>query len=299
MAYTAKLQVYYDLEIRDHINDDAVLLKGLSTLLTIDYYIESPLYQYVSDSGDYQFTLSSYAIGISYGDAAYDGYMFVVNDIQIKEHGEVVLNPIMKLSVTLNDQTLLVDSVFSDTGSVYYDPVKPFSIYNVPALFLFDAENYLLVPSTDEGASPEFTTIEHVTLEYSNGKTNDKSEYVFNDIPLFVGSKVEYRDAAYIKDPNFFIDASKYQIRDNFESISITQNDIDTFNLMTEKDDLSPYNGEVWKIMSIYVFSIAVITYFLFFHKLVRLRIAEKKHLANKEKKGNSTEVIFKDIDDN
>ena len=238
MAYTARLQYYYDSEIREHIDDDDVLLKGLNTLLKIDYYRESPiLYQYVSDSGDYQFKLSSYAIGISYDDVSYDGIMFVINDVQIKENSEIITDPIIKISVNLSHNTLLVNNSYSNIGSIFYDPVLPFSIYNVPALFLFNAENYLLVPNEDDTATPEYAKIESISLEYSNGKTNDDSNYVFNDIPLFVGSKVEYRDAAYVKDPSFSMDPSLYQIKDNFESNGISQNDIDTYNLIVGKHD--------------------------------------------------------------
>ena len=296
IAYTAKLQSYYDSEIRDHIDVDVVLLKGLNTLLTIDYYRESPLlYTYESPLDDYQFTISSYAIGITYGDISYDGIMFVINDVLLKEDDVVVANPILKISVNLSDETLLVDKVYSDVGSVYYDPEQPFSIYNVPALFLFDADNYLLVPNEEN----TFATIETITLEYSNRETNANSEPVFNDIPLFVGSKTEYRDAAFTKDPTFDIDSTLYQIRDNFESKNISDNDIEAFNLVTDQDDLSPYNGEIWKILSVYILAVVVVTYFLFFHKFVKAKIASRKVLDAKDNSEVNPEIIFKDIDEN
>lgn len=297
-AYTAKLNEYYDAEIRDNINDDETLLRGLNTLLTIDYYRESPmLYQFVSDTGDYQFTLTSYAIGITYGEASYDGLMFLLNDVKIIEDGELLVDPVLKITVNLSHNSLLVEDEFSNIGSVFYDPILPFSIYNVPALFLFDAENYLLIPNEDEDATPEYATIENITVEYSNGEATDDNDYEFNEIPLFVGSKTEYRDAAYLKDSTFNIDPEIYEINDDFGSDGLTSDDIDNFNLVTDQDDLTPYNGAIWRIMVIYVLLVIMITYFLFFHKTLMDHLRYKKRLADKEIAVKNPEVIFKDID--
>jgi len=301
IAYTAKLQEYYDAEIRDKLDDDETLLKGLSTLLTIDYYRESPLiYQYISDDGDYQFKLSAYAIGISYGEESYDGLVFVVNDILITEGDEEIIDPIVKMTVTLSHQTLLVNDESKNFGSIYFDPQLAFSIYNVPALFLFDAENYLLIPNEDENADKAYATIESITLEYSNGKSNDDGDYIFNEIPLFVGSKTEYRDAVHDdhKDSTFNIDQSLYQIGDALGQDGLTSDDIATYNLNTEKDDLTPYNGAVWRIMVIYVLVIIMITYFLFFHKYVRNRKVSKQSQMAKEAAAIENKSLFKDVDE-
>jgi uncharacterized ion transporter superfamily protein YfcC len=67
--------------------------------------------------------------------------------------------------------------------------------------------------------------------------------------------------------------------------------------LITAKDDLTPYNGAIWRIMVIYVALIIVITYFLFFHKMVMSRLQLKKALSDKENTVKNTEVIFKDSD--
>jgi len=301
IAYTAKLQEYYEAEIKDNMDDDEILLKGLNTLLTIDYYREAPLlYQYISENGNYQFNLSAYAIGISYGDESYDGLMFVINDVRITEDDEIIDNPIIKMSVTLSHQTLLVNEAFTNYGSVYYDPVLPFSIYNVPALFLFDAENYLLIPNEDENAEKAYATIESITLEYSNGSTNDNGDYVFDEVPMFVGSKTEYRDAVHDdhKDSTFNIDTEAYQLKDDFGSDGLTADDIETLNLVTDQDDLTPYNGAVWKIMIIYVLVVLMITYFLFFHKYVRIRMQRNQTIIAKEKQAQENKALFKDIEE-
>ena len=299
IAYTAKLQAYYEAEIKDHLNDDDILLKGLNTLLTIDYYRESPLlYQYISDEGNYQFKLSAYAIGISYSNESYDGLMFVINDINIVEDDGLVEDPIIKMTVNLSHQTLLVNESYQNFGSIYYDPVLQFSIYNVPALFLFDADNYLLIPNDDESAEKEYATIETITLEYSNGKTNDNGDYVFDDIPLFVGSKTEYRDAVHDnhKDSNFDIDPSLYRLKDIFGEDGLTDDDIFLYNLVTEQDDLTPYNGIVWRIMFIYILVVIMITYFLFFHKYVRQKMQYKQTQLAKDKEALEKKSLFKDI---
>ncbi len=301
IAYTAKLQEYYEAEVKDYMNDDEILLKGLNTLLTIDYYRETPvLYQYISDEGNYQFNLSAYAIGISYGDVAYDGLMFVLNDVKILEDNQEVEDPIIKMTVALSHKTLLVNETYQNFGSIYYDPVLPFSIYNVPALFLFDAENYLLIPNEDENQIEEYASIESITMEYSNGLTNDNGDYVFDDIPMFVGSKTEYRDAVHDdhKDSNFNIDPTLYQLRDDFGTDGLTADDVEAFNLVTDQDDLTPYNGAIWKIMLIYVLVVLMITYFLFFHKFVRNSVLRKETQAAKEKQAVENKSLFKDVDE-
>jgi len=294
LAYTAKLQEYYDAEVRENMDDDETLLKGLMTSLTIDYYQETPkIYEYISDEGDYQFNLSAYAIGISYGDEKYDGLMFVINDINIVEDGDPIDNPIIRMSVTLSHQTLMVNEAYQNNGSIIFDPILEFSIYNVPALFLFEAPNYMLIPNEDENAEPEYATIETLTLEYSNGETNDNGSYVFDEVPFFVASATEYRDAVHDdhKDSGFSIDPESFRLSDDFGDDGITDDDILAFNLVTEKDDLSQYNGVMWRIMLVYVLVVVVITYFLFFHKYVRQRI-QMKH----EKEVTvSKQAIFKD----
>lgn len=294
LAYTAKLQEYYDGEIRENRDDDETLLKGLMTSLTIDYYRETPkVYEYISDEGDYQFNLSAYAIGISYGEEKYDGLMFVINNIKITENDELIDNPIIRMSVTLSHQTLLVNEEYQNNGSIIYDPILKFSIYNVPALFLFDAVNYMLIQNDDENAEPEYATIETLTLEYSNGETNDNGSYVFDEVPFFVASTTEYRDAVHDdhKDSNFAIDPESYRLSDDFGDDGLTEDDIIKFNLVTEKDDLSGYNGVMWRIMFIYGLVVLMITYFLFFHKYVRQRMRMKQEKEVKV----SNQAIFKD----
>lgn len=296
IAYTAKLQKYYETEIKDFINDEETLLRGLNTLLQINYYREDPLlYQYQNATGDYQFNLAMYAIGITADNNHYDGMMLVINNLKITENDEIVENPILKMSVTLSHETLLVNKTYTNTGSIYYDPSQPFSIYNVPALFLFDAENYLLVPDTNNDNPDVFATIDTVTLEYSNGSTDDDNNYIFNEVPMFVGSKVEYNEMAHFKDSSFSIDPELYQINANFGENGLTDDVINSFNLVTDQDSLKPYNGTVWRIMSIYVLAVVVVTYFLFFHKYVRERMRSKTIDVSSNNDDKEIVTIFKD----
>jgi hypothetical protein len=151
----------------------------------------------------------------------------------------------------------------------------------------------MLIPNEDENAEPAYASIETLTLEYSNGETNDNGSYVFDEIPFFVASTEEYRDAVHDdhKDSNFQIDPESYRLSDDFGTDGLTDDDIAAFNLVTEKDDLSAYNGVMWRIMLVYVLVVVVITYFLFFHKYVRQRLQMKKQQDIKVSK----EAIFKD----
>ena len=124
--------------------------------------------------------------------------------------------------------------------------------------------------------------------------------YVFDEVPMFVGSKTEYRDAVHDdhKDSTFNIDNEVYQLKDDFGSDGLTADDIETLNLVTDQDDLTPYNGAVWKIMIIYVLVVLMITYFLFFHKYVRIRMQRNQTIIAKEKQAQENKALFKDIEE-
>ena len=59
----------------------------------------------------------------------YNGLMFVINDIRIVEDDELIENPIIRMSVTLSHQTLMVNDAYQNNGSIIFDPVLQFSIY--------------------------------------------------------------------------------------------------------------------------------------------------------------------------
>ena len=121
-AYYSKLQEYYTDNVAENINDDAVLLNGVNTLMGIDYYRESPvLYEYINDTGDYQISVGVYAIGITSNEINYDGYVILVNNVCIVENDVVLQDPLLKISVELDTDTLMVDNTLSNRGSVFFD----------------------------------------------------------------------------------------------------------------------------------------------------------------------------------
>ncbi len=295
-AYYSKLQEYYTDNVEEHLNDNEVYLNGINTLMGIDYYRETPvLYSFSSTTGDFQFSVNVYAVGVNAEDAYYDGLMIFVNNVIITKDSAVIEEPIIKISVELDQATLLVGEELSNTGSIYFDPSQPFAYYNVPVLFLFDAEDYLKVPDVDA-----FANIERILIEYSNGEKNEDNALVYDESALFIASNEAISDAAYHKDTTFSINVDDYRLRDDFADQVPTDAEIITFGLNADRGDLNAYNWTVWKTMLIYIALVIVITYLLFFHKMVREHFKTKNYTP-KTSTGNTVtaEPIFKDPDVN
>lgn len=301
-----KHQAYFDEHIAGHLDDDAVLLKGINTLLGVNYYREDPLlYQYVSDQGDYQFKLTAYAVGIAY-EEAHDGMMFILNNLKIYEDGELVIDPLIKIHITLSDETLLIDKEYKSEGNIGFDPHQPFSVYNVPALFLFETPNYLEKPTIDAkgkatfpsqtGGTPEYATITSITVKYSNRSKDEQGRFIFNDTPLFIGKDGPINEPVLDqhKDENFQITHEDFRLKAHFSNLEPNADELALYHLNASRDSLKPYNRIVWQTMIIYTLSIAVITYFIFFHKMVREKMQSKKETPN-QPDSSSDRVIFKD----
>lgn len=293
-AYFSKLQNYHDDNIADRIDDDLAYMEGLNTLMGIDYFRESPtLYAYsgeaTDDDSSYRLDVSVYAVGASSEEASFDGYAILANNISIVENGEEVLDPILRITAELDQATLKVDDELSDRGSVFYNPSQPFAYYNIPVLFLFDTDNYLRNPETGDIAS-----LERIEVNYSNGDKDDDGNFVFSDIPLFIASTSEISEAALgdLKDPNLTIDPEIYRIRAGFDDQFPSDTEIETLNLNTSRNDLSAYNGVVWRTMGIYTLIIALLTYLVFFHRRIREHIRSKNE---PERPLSSNKALFTD----
>lgn len=295
-AYYSKLQEYYTDHVEEHLNDNEVYLNGINTLMGIDYYRESPvLYSFSSTEGDFQFSVNVYAVGVNAEDLYYDGLMIFVNNVSITKDSLLIADPILKISVELDQATLLVGETLSDTGSIYFDPSQPFAYYNVPVLFLFDAADYLKVPDEDS-----FANIDRILIEYSDGEKDEDNVLIFDESALFIASKEIISDAAYHKDTTFNINVDDYRLRDDFVNRVPTDAEIVTFGLNADHGDLNAYNWSVWKIMLIYVALLSVITYLLFFHKMVREHYKNKNYIPKTTTANTVTaEPIFKDPDIN
>jgi hypothetical protein len=293
-AYYSKLQEYYTDNVAENINNDELFLNGVNTLMGIEYYRNSPiLYEYIKDTGDYQLTVRAYAVGIMSNNEYYDGFIILVNDVRIVEDSVVVENPIIKISVELDANTLNVDNELTNRGSIFFDSEQPFAYYNVPVLFLFDAEDYLKVPDQDT-----FANLTRIEVNYSNRDLDEDDVLIYNESPLFLGTTAATSESAFNKDATLSINSNDYRLRAQFADDVPTDAEIASFNLVTDRGDLSPYNWTVWRTMIIYGIIVAGVTYLLFFHKKVREHYKTRNYGIKKD--GTETvdaEPIFKDID--
>jgi hypothetical protein len=228
----------------------------------------------------YVLRLTIRAVGATDNDVSIDGLMIFVNHIKIIEDGVEVENPIIRITVMLSDSTLRVGESKTDRGSVFYNPSQPFAYYNVPLVFLFDTENYLLNPDTDEIAQ-----IERIEVSYSNGELNENNEFSFNPQLLFVASRETYDEAVLgqNKHESFDFDTSLYKLREQFSADKPSEDDIVLFDLMTERGDLSEFNGIIFRNILIYVLVVSLLTYLIFFHRRVRESIQTKKYQQKAE----------------
>ena len=293
-SYYSKLQEYYTDVVADNVDDDAIFLKGINTLMGIDYYRESPvLYEYIKDDGDFQLSVRVYAVGIMSDKSYYDGYMIFVNDVVIVEDGVTLVDPVIEIAVELDQATLLVNEVMTDSGSITYDSQQAFAYYNVPVLFLFDAESYLKIPDEDA-----FSNLTRIEVSYSNRTVDEDDYYVFNESPLFIAASTPISESAYNKDSNLIIDPNVYRLRDQFADDVPSDAEITSFNLVTERDDLSDYNGVIWRTMAIYFVIVIGITYLLFFHKKVREHYKTRNYgIKTDGSNTGNAESIFKDAE--
>jgi hypothetical protein len=276
IAFTSAAQDYYEDEIADLIDDDIAYMEGLNTLMGIDYFRVKPtLYEYSGEATDgdnsYRLDVSVFAIGATDEDMLLEGYAILVNNISIIEAGEEILDPIIRITAELDQEILLVDEELSDRGSVFYNPSQTFDPYNIPVLFLFD--EYLR--NSDSG---DIASLERIEVNYSKGEKDDDGYFIFSDIPLFIASTSAIDEAVLgdLKDPELAIDPELYQIRDGFENQIPSDTDIQELDLNTSRNDLSAYNGVIWRTMGIYTLIIALLTYLVFFHRRIREHIRTK-----------------------
>lgn len=293
-AYYSKLQEYYTDHVVENINNDTLYLNGINTLMGVDYYRDSPvLYEYIKDDGDNQLHVKIYAVGITSSDTQYDGYMILVNNVHIMDNGTEIDNPALKITIGLDANTLRVDKDLTNTGSIFYDPLQPFAYYNVPVLFLFDAPDYLQIPDTTT-----YANLTRIEVSYSDGTIDDNKNLVYNDVPLFLATTEATSESAQNKDATLSIDPDLYRLRSQFSNPVPTASDITTYNLVTDRGDMSPYNWTIWRTMIIYVLVVALVTYLLFFHKGVMDRRKAKHYGVKKDGTPNKeSEAIFKDIE--
>jgi len=293
-ANYSRLEAYYTEYMQEALDDTDTYLEGINTLMGIDYYREISSVSYTSLDDQYQMTLGIYAIGATFNDTLYDGVMIFVNDVVITENGEIISDPILKLSVKLSEPTYKSGETFTDVATVVFDPTKEFPYSYVPAVFLLKADNYLKIVDSDVIA-----TLDRLTIAYSIGETDESGAYEYNETLLFAGADELISDAAHIKIDDFMITTESFSISALLEGDQPTEAEITTLGLVTARGDLKEFNGLIWRTMIIYALVVIALTYVLFFNKYVMEKIKEKR--ASKDpmgpKKIIDAEPIFKDID--
>ncbi|QWB95892.1 hypothetical protein KHQ89_08305 [Mycoplasmatota bacterium] len=301
IGYIARNNKYYVEEIQDHWNDTEIFLNGVSTLQFLEYYQETPLYTYAVDTDDLSFDLNIYAVGTTYSDVFYDGIMVFVNNIEIYEDDVLVENPIIKLTVNTSEDTILIDEEYQNQGSVVYDPSTESFYSNAPILMLFDVDGNLINSNgTEDDSSDDLvSTIERITLDYSNRSTNEDNAYQFNtDLngeALFIAQTSTVTDNAMYTDDTLLIEASDYQLSEQFSDETFTDSDVTTLGLITDHGDLTIYQWELIKYIVVYAVAVFILTYFIFFHKLVKAKRQRDRQGNNEDGTPKMSEPIFKD----
>jgi len=297
-AFFSKLQAYYEEHVVENINDEVVFFKGINTLMGLDYYRESPLlYEKTIDEGNYQLRISIRSVGATSESTPIDGFAILVNNVKILEDEVEVENPIIRVTVQLDANTLLVGDEFSNRGSIFYNPEQPFAYYNVPILFLFDTVNYMKDAETEA-----ISSIERIEVSYSNGSQDSDNNYIFNSSFIFLATTGPNDEAVLgnNKDEAFFLDQNLYQLQNQFEGDTPSETELVAFSLNTDRDDLGAYNHLVWRTMAIYILVVTLVTYLLFFHKRVRehFRMKKVRPKALGADGIHLEDAIFKDIEE-
>ncbi len=292
-ANYSRLEAYYKDHMADVINQPEAYLKGINTIMGLDYYASEPAYLFEQNEGNYQFKLALYPIGVSLNDVLYDGLMVYVYDVKIIENGEEILYPKIKITVDLDRETFKNGDEFFSSTFITFDPEKEFPYSYVPNLFLLYSDNYLKVSGEDA-----YANITKLTIAYSDGALNDSNQLIFKETMLFIGSNVIVSDAAHIKTDQFIVNPNDFRLSLNFPDGKLSETVIADFGLVTDAGNLSDYNGLIWRTMTIYVLIAGALTYFLFFHKVVMEKIrARRMDQPSTTSKPVVQEAIFKDIE--
>ncbi len=292
-ANYSRLEVYYSEYMEEHLDDAQTYLKGINTVMGIDYYSNSAVYQYIQNEGNHQLTVSIYAIGVTLNNELYDGMMIYINNVKIYEDNELVVHPKLKITVTLNQSTYKSGDDLISTATVLFDPAKPFPYSYAPTVFLLFKEDYLKVKDEDI-----YANIDRISIAYSNGSVDTNNALVYNDSLLFLGSDEIISEAAFNKTDTLALEPLDFQLSKQFAGDKPTADELALFDLVTERGDLSEFNYLIWRTMTIYVLIVGVLTYVLFFHKFVKAKLQEKKYQSKDGKvKEVNAEPIFKDIE--
>lgn len=299
-AFQSKLQQFYEEHMASYVDDNDAYLVGMNTLADIDYYQKTPIYSFTSDNPDYQFEINVHAIGalVTNQDnkqVRADGLLVYINKVSIR----TIETPIIRLTLTLDQNSIIVrdsngDNTLTNKIQMEYNPKVEFPRSNIPILFLVKTEGSLVVPETGI-----LSNIKVLKAEISDGVTDRDDQLIYDPKALFIASDEIVPEGAYVKDDQLIIRADDYSLRSLFAADVPSESEIETYNLITDREDLSQYNGIVWRTMIGYGLMVVLITYLLFFHKNVMIKMREKKDLAYRKahpKDHNQQEVVDAEI---
>jgi hypothetical protein len=301
-SYVDATVAFYNDHMSD-VNDTDDFMVGISTIMDLEYFQKDPVYQFSVNTGDYQFTLGIYHFGYTYNKKLNDGIMIFINDIQINYDGLLLENPITKLELSLSDQTYKERGAKDKTDLVVreFNPSKSVTAAYLPVLFLlYDEDNLRKTDGT-------YSTIDSIKLGFSTGELDQNSQLIYNTL-FFTSIDLQLIDETVLNNEAEFVDYTYQFNHTDFQLTNLfnlsndkqypTEVEILTYQLIIEKGPLGDYNYIIWRSMSLYILIVILITYILFFHKIVKEKYFNKKYpTKTKDLKTIQERSIFKDDD--
>ena len=286
-----RVEKHYEVVMRDNINNTDEFFIGINTVNGLDYIQQAPGYQFVSTHETHKITVSLHAIGATIDGKKLDGVMVFFNQFDIQENDSTLEEIVFEIKADLSDKTYKGSgSELTDQAVTYFSTTGKLRNSWLPVLFLLYTDNFLLIPNSDN-----FATIEGIHINYSNGEKNDDGQLIFK--PLYSGHPDTPSSLAYNQDDNFIYNQETYQLSKVYGP-ELTNDEIETLGLITERASLRPYTGIIIKNMAIFFVVFFALTYVLFFHKRVmELRRAKTSQGTSSDKKPVVQEAIFKDIE--
>lgn len=219
-------------------------------------------------------------------DIWYDGFYIVVEDY----HEDVLFYSFDIIATHVNDPenkkiTLTKDpSGERDDRFLYIYPTTDGFIRNerVPLTTYLYNTMFYNADQNELGGIFEYNIISISVFAHVETETDPVFIYRMTD-----GSE-NYVGSPLVLHETLNLTASTFNISKQLENLAPTQNDIDTFNIVTtyHPADFSPYNHFYYIVYSIYFLLVIVVPYFWFFHKKVMTKI-------NKNKPQKETEEII------
>lgn len=284
-----RVEKYYEDIMRDNINQEEDYFIGINTVNGLDYVQKNAGYSFVSTHDTHKITVSLHAIGATIDGKKIDGVMVFFNAYEIYENNVLLEEIVFEIKADLSEKTYKgANSELTDQATTYFTTTGKLRNTWLPVLFLLYTDNFLAIPN-----STNFAIIEGIQINYSNGEKNDDGQLIFQ--PLYSGHSSP-SSLAFNQDENFSYDADTYQLSKVIGD-ELSDDEIASLGLITERASLRPYTGIVIRNMAIFFVIFSALTYVLFFHKRVmEMRRAKQNPPITTGKTPVVKEAIFKDV---